>query len=124
MLKNYVIAIVIIMLLAAVYLSYKKGYQHGQSDLIAQHNEELIEIQQEHAIELQEKQDEILEVEGAWLEADRSERIVYRDRERKVVETVTKYVNRNNLDRCRIDDDSLQQINQALRGATEGRDTK
>lgn len=118
------VAAVMVVLSLSIYQAWRKGYQHGQADLIAKHNADLIEIQQKHAIELQEKQNEILEVESAWLETDASTRIVYRDRTRKVVETVTKYVNRNHLDRCRVDDDSLQQINQALLGTDKARDTE
>ncbi|RUM90712.1 MAG: hypothetical protein DSZ27_08455 [Thiomicrospira sp.] len=120
--NGYLLASALIAICLVSWISYSKGYESGQTVLIADHNEELARIQQENAHKLQEKQNEILEVENAWLETDRSTRVVYRDKVRKVVETVTKYVNSNHLDRCRIDDDSVQQINQALRGGSAGND--
>lgn len=120
---KWLIAVAAMGLLVVIYFSYQhvyqQGYQSGQSDLIADHNEKLAQIQQENAHKLQEKQNEILDVEKAWLETDTKTRVVYRDKVRKVTETVTKYVRDNQLGNCRIDDDSLQQINQALRGKTK-----
>lgn len=117
--KGYFLAGALIAVCLASWISYSKGYKSGQTDLIAKHNDELVDLQQKNAHKLQEKQNEILDVEKAWLETDTKTRVVYRDKVRKVTETVTKYVRDNQLGNCRIDDDSLQQINQALRGKTE-----
>jgi len=106
------------------WVAHSNGYDSGRDDAKAEYNAALIEQREAHAKALAEKQAEILDVERAWLEQDAEKEIVYRERVRTVVETVQDNADRVGFGQCRVDDDSLQQLNSALSGATEAGDTR
>lgn len=107
-------AITIIMVILA---AEQRGVERCELEMTAQHQAEMIELNRQQAHQLQIKQNQILEIEQAWLDQDPEIKKIYQDRVKTVTQTVTEYVESHNLAHCRLDADSLQHINAALSGA-------
>ena len=103
------------------YTAYKMVKNHGYD--IAQVEFAKAQKAQEEifAKELQAKQDEILEVEQELLNDDIKTRVEYRDRKVAVEKEVVRYVKANNLSDCKLGDDGVRLVNQALSEATASR---
>ena len=101
------------------YVAFQKvkhyGYELAQIEFMALREEQ----ERKQAIELQAKQDEVLEVEKELLATDRETVVEYRYREVETEKEVVRYVEVNSLGDCRIGDDGMQQVNRALSRATE-----
>lgn len=75
-----------------------------------------------HAKELQERQDQIGEVELELLSSDIGTVTLYADRKIEVIKEVTKYVKDTNSSSCNVGPNGMLIINQALSGATASSD--
>lgn len=92
------------------YWLYQKGVNNGQDALIAKHSLQLIELNNQAQKKVRKKQQEILDIEKAWLSEEQKTKIIYRDRVVRVKELITN----SNIDECIISNDILHEINNAL----------
>lgn len=108
--------IFILVMIAFSVASYFVGYEQAEQKITAEYQHKFIEQQTQQAKEYGRLQSRLLEVEKDYLAIDPEIKTVYQDRVKTVTKKVTEHVESNDLADCRLDDDSLQQLNQALSG--------
>ena len=103
MVALYKYFVVVVIVGGALYFSYDAGYEHAKAAC----QRERLELIQQHAVELQERLDEIRELEQDWLneEARIEVRTVYRNK--KVIE----YVEKTGDSEC-LDSDGIELFNE------------
>lgn len=94
--------------------NYNKGYEQAEDDIAREVNEKIERERKRY----QKAQNELYEVERAWLEEEVEKEIVYRTRYKEVVNNVKEYVEVNNLGDCGIDDERVQDVNRIIQGAS------
>jgi len=98
----------------AVYFVYDYGYDKAVKDLSL----EALVAEQEYAREVMELQEELYDVEKAYLDLEAEKEIVYVTKYRKVKEKVDSYVESNGLGDCNIGYDGVQHVNDLLKGSS------
>lgn len=104
-----------------VSMIYMAGMEKGRNEMTAKFNNLAMEQARKNAVVLAQKQQEITQIEASWLAETEQVKIVYRDKIRTVTKTVKEYVEANNLTECKLDDNGVQRVNEALsRAKTPG----
>lgn len=114
----YAIIFVALIIGGTIYSAYEKGFENATNAA----NLRQLEANEAQQAILNDLQNDLLDVERAWLDEEAEKEVVIKERVRTVTNVIEKIVKDDDLTNCRVGDDGLHAINKALSATSTSED--